>query len=71
MERLYLTTAQVAEILGMKRDTIYLRRKLGTFPPARKIGKNLLYLKDEIINWIESTKESGGCDSNKRQGRGT
>lgn len=60
MEKIYINTQEVAEIVGLKPGTIYLKRQLGKFPPARKTGKILLYKKDEIMEWIESTKEQRG-----------
>jgi predicted DNA-binding transcriptional regulator AlpA len=57
MEQLYLTSKEVADLIGLQVGTIYWRRQKGNFPRARKVGKNLLYSKDEVIKWIEGTIE--------------
>lgn len=57
MEKIYLTTQEVAELVCLKPETIIARRQFGQFPAARKIGKNLLYKKDEVIEWVEAHKE--------------
>ena len=69
MDKIYLTTQEVADLIGLQPTTIYWRRKSGKFPPARKIGKNLLYKREEVIEWVEGCKEPDGIPDRKIKGK--
>jgi excisionase family DNA binding protein len=51
-ERL-LRPAEVAEMLGVPRSTLYAWRYRGDGPPAYRIGKHLRYRRDAVLEWIE------------------
>ena len=48
----YLTTAEAAELLRTPIGTMYQWRHRNEGPPAHRIGKRLLYNRDELIAWI-------------------
>lgn len=55
-EPYYLTTEEVADLLRTPVATIYAWRHRSEAPPCRKVGKRLLWRRDEVIAWIEETK---------------
>lgn len=50
----YLTTEEAAEILRTPVQTLYQWSYKKEGPPARKVGRRLLYPRDQLIDWIES-----------------
>ena len=55
----YLTVDQVAERLGVSRDTIYRWKRQGDFPLARKLSQGTTRWRlSDIVAW-ESTLEAG------------
>lgn len=48
----YLVTTEAAQMLRTPVATLYAWRQRGGGPPARKVGKRLLYRRDELIAWI-------------------
>jgi excisionase family DNA binding protein len=50
----FLTIEQVAEMLQVTRMTIYNLQKKGL--PFIKLGKNVRFDKDDIIEWVNSNK---------------
>lgn len=58
----WLSVDDIADYLGVKRDTIYKwidRRNL----PARKVGSLWKFRKEEIDEWIRSGQASDGNDA--------
>lgn len=49
-----LTDVQIADILGIHRQTVYRMRKNGTGPAFIKIGKKVLCIKDDFFEWFFS-----------------
>lgn len=49
----YLLASEAAEMLRCPVKTLYEWRLRGEGPPARKVGRRLLYRRDELIAWIE------------------
>lgn len=51
----YFTEAEVCEVLGIKLVTMKSRRSRGDgFPPFVKIGRKILYPKEEFSKWIKN-----------------
>lgn len=50
----YLRTDEAAELIRTPVGTLYAWRNKGVGPPARRVGKRLLYRRDEVIAWVES-----------------
>ena len=51
-ERLW-SIAEVANHLGVSKDTIYGWRKSGYGPPASKVGKHLRWRPVDVTDWID------------------
>lgn len=51
MDRL-MTTAEVAEYLGIPVSTLYQWRYRGTAPPAAKLGKHTRYRRSDVDAWV-------------------
>ena len=49
-----LSDSEIAEILGIHRETVYRMRKKGEGPKFAKIGKKVLCLKDDFFNWFQA-----------------
>ena len=49
----YLLVDEVAALLRTPKNTLYAWRKNGTGPPASRIGRRLLYPRDELLAWVE------------------
>lgn len=48
------TTEQVAEILGIKKESVYIYvRRLGGFPQPTKVGRTLLFNEEAVRQWRE------------------
>ncbi|GAA3604331.1 hypothetical protein GCM10022223_19960 [Kineosporia mesophila] len=47
------SVADVSEYLQVPVQTLYTWRSQGGGPPARKIGKYLRYLPDDVVAWVE------------------
>jgi DNA-binding transcriptional MerR regulator len=48
------SVADVSEYLQVPVQTLYTWRSQGSGPPARKVGKYLRYLPDDVVAWVES-----------------
>lgn len=57
-ERELMTTSEVSKMLKVARITVYRMAKRGDIPCYRN-GKNLLFYKDEITEWVENSKTNG------------
>lgn len=45
---------EVADLIRTPKATLYAWRATDTGPPAHKVGKRLLYRRDEVIAWVEA-----------------
>jgi excisionase family DNA binding protein len=48
----YMTTAEVAELLRRPTETLRYWRWRGEGPPSFKIGRRVLYSRDDVERWI-------------------
>jgi excisionase family DNA binding protein len=58
MEGQFLTVDEVAELLRVKKSWLYERTRLNQIP-HRKLGKYLLFLEEEVLEWVERFKRDG------------
>ena len=49
-----LTINQVSAMLKLPVQSIYKQRQLGTFCPAYRVGKRLLWGRSELMAWLEA-----------------
>ena len=49
----YLLADEAADLMRVPVATLYAWRHRRTGPPARRVGKRLLYRRDELIAWVE------------------
>ncbi len=64
MEKIVFNVLEMAEVLGVKPLTIYRSVSKGKIP-AVKVGQNILFPKDVILEWLK-TKALERCrDENK------
>jgi len=52
----FLTIEDIAEMLQVTRTTIYNLKKRGL--PFIKLGKNVRFDKDEVVEWVRSQQTS-------------
>ena len=52
MEHEYLTTEEAAELLRTPVNTLYVWRHKKIGPPARRVGRRLLYPRTELLAWL-------------------
>jgi excisionase family DNA binding protein len=52
-----MSTDEVSQFLGKSKQTIYYYVQNGLIPYVRR-GKNCLFFKDEILEWMERGRES-------------
>lgn len=56
----YLTPDEVEEALPtLNKAKLAYWRHTGTGPRYRKVGKSVLYVLDEVVEWLESTVRHG------------
>lgn len=59
-EAVYQTPEQVCEMIpSITKGQLANFRYLGTGPRYRKLGKKVIYLRAEVIEWVENTARSG------------
>jgi excisionase family DNA binding protein len=51
----FLTIDDVSEMLQVTRSTVYNLKKRGL--PFIKLGKNIRFDQDEVINWVKANRE--------------
>jgi excisionase family DNA binding protein len=56
-ERLW-SIAEVADYLGVSKETIYGWRKSGYGPPASKVGKHLRWRPVDVTDWIDRLRQT-------------
>ena len=59
----HLTTAQAADALGISRHTLEAWRIKGIGPMFRKIGRRVLYERDDLIGWASNQSRTSTSDS--------
>lgn len=52
MERVYLTTAEVADLCRTSPDTVRYWRHVGRGPRAFKVGRRVLYDAEVVRGWL-------------------
>jgi len=58
MESPYLLDSnQVADMIGIRPDTLRQYRNLGTGPAFVKLGRLVRYKRDTVLEWIASREE--------------
>jgi excisionase family DNA binding protein len=50
----YMTIGEAADLLRRPVQTLYAWRHRGVGPPARKLGRSLLYRRADVIAWIDA-----------------
>lgn len=60
----YLTTAEVGELIRRPAETLRYWRWRGEGPPSFKIGRRVLYDRDELKAWIDAQKRNGHAAQN-------
>lgn len=50
----YLFPAELAELVNWKLSTVYQNHSHGLIPGARKTAGRLLFLTEEILQWVEN-----------------
>lgn len=58
MERL-LSTAEVAELLGVAPETVRFWRWNGSGPPAHKVGRLVRYQAKDVQAWVDARQRIG------------
>lgn len=59
----WLTSAQVAELLGITKPGIEMARAQGTpHPPWYKIGHRVRYRKSEVTAWLLSNRRTSAAE---------
>jgi len=64
MEKIVFNVSEMAEILGVKPLTIYRSVNKGKIP-AVKVGKNILFPKDVIMEWLKTKAWEGYKEKDK------
>lgn len=52
-----LTIEQAADFLGLSKRTLFNKKYRGEGPRCEKIGKQLYYIKDDLVEWRERVKK--------------
>ncbi len=55
----FLTTAEVAEILRTPAETIRFWRHLGKGPASFKVGRRVLYAREDVEQFIAEARKAG------------
>ncbi len=63
-EKKIMTADQVADYLGVHRETVYLYAKRGKIP-AFKIGYDWRFKRDSIERWVEEKEKMHLIEKNK------
>lgn len=54
----YMTTDEVAQLLRTSPETVRYWRHIGKGPQSFKLGRRVLYVRAEVIAWIEAEREA-------------
>ncbi len=63
MEDRWLSVSEIAEYLGVVRETVYRRLANGSMP-GHKLGRHWKFRKEEIDEWVRS---GGGDERNAKE----
>ncbi len=55
---LMLTADETAELLRKSRKAIYLMVSRGQLPGVTRIGRSLLFCRDDVIRWLDESRAS-------------
>lgn len=55
----YMTTAEVAELLRTPAETVRYWRHVGEGPPSFKIGRRVLYAREDVAAFIAAARSQG------------
>lgn len=66
MEKKFISIAEVAEFLGISRQSIY--RLLSQGMPCYKLGGRRIFDREELVAWIKSGKGDKGKGKPKKGG---
>lgn len=55
----YMTTQEVAELLRAPAETVRYWRHVGKGPASFKVGRRVLYARDDVQAWVASYREQG------------
>lgn len=53
----YLSIEEVANYLGLSHHTLYGWRKDGRGPVGFKLGKHLVYAREDVVSWVEEERQ--------------
>lgn len=53
-----LTLDELCAMLKITKATAYKQRSTGTGPPGYRIGKHLRFKRSDVLDWLESKRES-------------
>jgi len=56
MEKRWIDANRAAEIVGLKKNTLYVLAMQGRFCPVYKIGRLVRFAEDEVLAWMEKQK---------------
>ena len=63
-----LTIAEAAELLRAPVATLRYWRHLGTGPRSFRLGRRVLYRRDDLLAWIDAQRQQGGGDLTAERG---
>lgn len=52
----YMTTSEVADLLRTSPETVRYWRHIGKGPRSFKIGRKVLYDRDEVTGWVQTQR---------------
>ena len=55
-KRTWIDAGRAAEIVGIKKNTLYVMAMQGRFAPIYRIGRLVRFAEDEVYKWIEAQK---------------
>lgn len=59
-ERRYemLSIDELCEWLKISKNTAYKQHSQGTGPPAYRLGKHLRFMRSEVLEWLQTKRDS-------------
>lgn len=58
--KITLSVREVADLLGVSTDCIYMMHRDKQIPGALRVRRRILFHRDVIEAWLRGTKETGG-----------
>lgn len=55
----HLTTSEVAEITRASQETVRYWRHIGKGPRSYKVGRRVLYRRDDVEAWLDEQYDAG------------